>query len=159
MNMNNLASVFIEKSILGTSVQILQIGVVFIKDNKFKYFYKYIKNDIKNSNSAIDWQDAVKLLDKIISDKKIILKNDDNNDFKILNNSYKKFLNKDFNNFFYDIAKNSEYLGYKKFNIDYLSSVYDVKFKNTKGLPTSVFKAQKIFAIGSKMFKLGLKNV
>lgn len=159
MNMNNIASIFIEKSILGTSVQILQVGIVFIRDNKFKYFYKYIKNDIKNSNSAIEWHDALKFIDKIIGDKKIILKNDDNNDFKILNNSYKKFLNKDFNNFVYDIAKNSQYLGHKKFNIDYLSSIYEVKFKNNKNLPTSVFKAQKVFAIGSKMFKLGLKNV
>lgn len=155
MNMNNLASIFIEKSILGQDVQILQVAAVFIKDHKFRYFYKYIKNDIKNSNNSIEFQDAIKSLSKIIGDRKIILKNDDNNDFKILNNAYKQFLNKSFDNFVYDIAKNSLYLGYKKFNLDFLTSLYDVKLKNDKGLPTSVFKAQKIFVIGTKMFNLG----
>ena len=99
--------------------------------------------------------DAIKSLAKIISDRKVILKNDDNNDFKILNELYKKNLNKSFDNFVYDIAKNSLYLGYKKFNLDFLTSKYDVKFKNDKGLPTSVFKAQKVFVIGTKMFNLG----
>lgn len=159
MNMNNFASIFIEKTVLGSRIHVLQIGVVFVKDNKFRYFYKYVENEIKNSNNATELPEVIKALSKIIGDKKIILKNDDNNDFKVLNAMYMKHLNKPFNNFVYDISKNALFLGNKKTNLDYLCTKYDVNFKNNKGLPTSVFKAQKIFVIGTKMFKLGIKNV
>ncbi|MDE5545749.1 MAG: hypothetical protein K2I76_03980 [Malacoplasma sp.] len=159
MNMNNFASIFIEKTVLGSKIHVLQIGVVFVKDNKFRYFYKYVKNDIKNSNNAIELSEVIKSLSKIIGDKKIILKNDDNNDFKVLNTMYTKYLNRPFTNFVYDVSKNSLFLGNKKSNLDFLCAKYDVNFKNDKGLPTSVFKAQKIFVIGTKMFKLGIKNV
>lgn len=153
--MKDLASIFIEKSINGKSINILQIGIVFIKDNKFKFFYKFIKNDIKNSNNAMDFSEAILLIDKVLEGKKVIIKNDDDKDFNILNNAYLQYLNKPFTNKIYDIARNAKFLGLQKTNIDFLSKTYDADFKNVKDLPCSVFKAQKIFVIGTKMFNLG----
>lgn len=152
--MENLASIFIEKAVIGNNIHIFQIGAVFLKDSKFKYFCKFIKNEIKNSYNSIDLSEAVQMLDKLIQNKKLILKNDDNNDFLILNRCYQNYLNKPFNNEIYDIAKNSKFIGLTKTNLEFLSEYYDTNFKNIKELPVSVFKAQKIFIIGTKMFNL-----
>ncbi|MCF0217429.1 MAG: hypothetical protein HUJ42_00080 [Malacoplasma sp.] len=159
MSINNLASIFIEKTILPTRIEVFQIASVFIKDKKFRYFYKFVKNNLKHSNNAVEFSVAIKQLFKIVGDSKIILKNDDNNDFLILNESCLRFLNKNFDNFVYDISKNAEFLGFKKSNLEFLCSKYNISFKNDKGLPTSVFKAQKVFVIGAKMFNLGKDNV
>lgn len=155
--MKDIASIFIEKSINGQRINILQIGIVFVKDGKFKFFYKFIKNEIKNANNAIELKDVMPLIDKVLENKKVILKNDDNNDFLILNQSYHKYLNKPFENFVYDIAKNAKFIGLKKTNLEFLSKTYETDFKNAKELPSSVFKAQKLFVIGSKMFDIGIK--
>lgn len=156
--MNNIASIFIEKSINGQVINIHQIGIVFIKDNKFKFFCKYIKNEVKKSNNAIDLEEVTPMIEKILESKKVILKNDDNNDFSILNRTYLRYLKKPFSNVFYDVAKNSHFLGMKKSNLDFLSKKYGADFKNVKELPSSVFKAQKLFVIGTKMFNLGEIN-
>lgn len=153
--MKDLASIFIEKSINGQRINVLQIGIVFIKDGKFKFFSKFIKNEIKNSNNSIELSEAMPLIEKILENKKVIIKNDDNNDFLVLNRAYEKYLNKPFTNFVYDISKNAQFIGLPKTNLDYLSKEYGAEFKNVKELPSSVFKAQKIFVIGSKMFDLG----
>lgn len=155
--MKDLASVFIEKSINGQRINVLQIGIVFIKDGKFKFFYKFVKNEIKNSNNALDLSEVIQMVDKVLENKKVILKNDDNNDFLILNRSYQKYLNKPYENFTYDICKNAQFNGLKKTNLEFLSQTYGADFKNVKELPTSVFKAQKLFVIGTKMFGLGNK--
>lgn len=155
--MKDLASIFIEKSINGQRINVLQIGIVFIKDGKFKFFNKFIKNEVKNSNNSIELSEAIPMIEKILENRKVIIKNDDNNDFLILNRAYLKYLNKPFPNFVYDIAKNANFLGINKTNINFLAKTYDADFKNVKELPTSVFKAQKIFVIGTKMFNLGNK--
>lgn len=155
--MKDIASVFIEKSINGQRINVLQIGIVFVKDGKFKFFYKFVKNEVKNSNNSIDLSEVIQMVDKVLENKKVILKNDDNNDFLILNRSYSKYLNKPFNNLVYDVSKNAQFIGLKKTNLDFLSKTYGADFKNIKELPSSVFKAQKIFVIGTKMFDLGNK--
>ncbi len=156
--MKDLASVFIEKSINGKQLNILQIGIVFIKDGKFKFFYKFINNDIKHSNNSIDMSEAIVMIDKILENKKVILKNNEDHDFRILNNAYMTYLNKPFINRVYDISKEANRQGIIRTNIDYLSRAFGADFKNVKELPVSVYRAQKLFVIGTKLFNLETIN-
>lgn len=152
--MKDCVAIYIVKTVLKSKIEIQQVAVVFLHNNKFKFVNKYVKNNIKQSWEAQTIHEAFEEIYKIIGDKKIIIKNDDGIDLHLLKTIYEQKMGLQFNNQILDISKKAEELGIAKPNFKNLVSKYKIKLKNTRGLPVAVFKAQNLFLLAVKMFGL-----
>lgn len=152
--MDSFVSLYLKKAIVNQEIVVMQIGVVFYKNKGFKYFHRYVANKNKKANNAIDVRKIINMLDGIIEDQKVILKNDNDFDFIYLNRAYLEFLNKPFTNQIYDVAKNAKFLNLKKTNFNALTNYYRIQIKNPDKLPNAVYNAQRLFLIGCEMFNL-----
>lgn len=153
--MKDYVSMFILKTVLKNKIEVQQVSIVFIHNGSFKFMNRFIKNGIKKSWDAVEINEAFLDFKKILDNKTIIIKNDDNVDFDILKYVYEKKLNVPFENKIIDISKEAKQKGHKLTNLNSLLKEYEINIKNSRGLPVSVFKAQNLFLLASKM--LGIK--
>lgn len=156
--MKDVASVYIEKALLGKKEEILQMSAVFNDGKKFKFITRYITNSIRQSWDAVSEKEAFEAFKPILENRKIILHNDCGTDLKILNRRWLDFFNQTFNNYIYDVSYKAKANGLKKTSIRNLCAYYGVNIKNTKNFPSTVTRAQNLFMIGVKMFNIGKQH-
>lgn len=155
--MKDLVSLYMVKSIMGNNIVIQQISAVFWYKNKFKFLTRYVKNDIKESWSAVPLREALKAFHPILENKKIILKNDNGLDVTILKKYYLEFFGEEFNNYIYDVSRGAKELHFKKTSLEHLINEYKTKISN-ENFPVSVTRAQNLFLVAVKMFGLSNKQ-
>lgn len=153
--MKDVASVYIEKALLGKKEEILQMSAVFNDGKKFKFITRYVMNSIRQSWDAVSEKETFEAFKPILENRKVILHNDCGTDLKILNRRWLDFFNQVFNNDIYDVSYKAKADGLKKTGLKNLCIHYGVSIKNTKNFPSTVTKAQNLFMIGVKMFNIG----
>ncbi len=152
--MRDVATIFIDKITFGNSItQASQIAVIFVENNEIKCLHYFIENSAKKSMNSTPLKTALMDIYRVIIGKKIVLYNVDNVDFNFLYNSYKK-LNLDFENEILDVSKKAKELGVKKINLKNLCHIVKVSSKNSKKIPSSLFKARQLYLVANAFFEL-----
>lgn len=149
-----VVAIYICKSILKKQVFIKQIAIVFIKNGKFKYLIKYIKNGFNDAKNSVDIKDALLTIYEKIKNKEIILFNVNGDDHSFLKDKLKTELNINFLNVVYDVSMLAQKLGIQKFNLINLAHINKCYVSNSSGLPKSVNLAQNLYMVGIKLFLL-----
>lgn len=149
-----IVAIYISKSILKKKIYIKQIAIVFIKNGKFKYLIKYIKNGFHDAKNSVDIKDALLIIYEKIKNKEIILFNVNGDDYLFLKEQFKIKLNINFSNIVYDVSMLAQKLGIKKFNLINLAHINKCYISNSTSLPKSVNLAQNLYMVGIKLFLL-----
>lgn len=153
--MKDIASVYIEKVILGKKEEIFQMSAVFNDGKKFKFITRYIMNPIRQAWNAVPEQEAFEAFRPILEGKKVILHNDCGIDLRILNRRWLQYFGQTFSNDIFDVSNKAKANGIKKTSVKSLCAHYGINIKNVKNLPSTVSKAQILFMVGVKMFNIG----
>lgn len=150
----NIATIFIEKITFGHSVtQASQIAIIFNENGEMKCLHYFIENSAKHSMNSTPLKTALIDIYSVLGDKSIILYNFDNIDYDFLKVSYKK-LNLEFNNQIIDVSKKAKEIGIKKINLRNLCTIFKVSSKNSKKIPSSLFKARQLYLVANHLYKL-----
>ncbi|MGL5246200.1 MAG: ribonuclease H-like domain-containing protein [Mycoplasmoidaceae bacterium] len=150
----NIATIFIEKITFGNSVtQASQIAIIFNENDEMKCLHYFIENSAKKSMNAIPLKTALIDIYSVLDKKSVILYNFDNIDYEFLKSSYKK-LNLDFNNPIIDVSKKAKEIGIKKINLRNLCTIFKVSSKNSKKIPSALFKTRQLYLVANHLYKL-----
>ncbi|MGL5591454.1 MAG: ribonuclease H-like domain-containing protein [Mycoplasmoidaceae bacterium] len=150
----NIATIFIEKITFGNSVtQASQIAIIFNENDEMKCLHYFIENSAKKSMNPTPLKTALIDIYSFLDKKSVVLYNFNNVDYEFLKSSYKK-LNLEFNNPIIDVSKKAKEIGIKKINLRNLCTIFKVSSKNTKKIPSALFKARQLYLVANHLYKL-----
>ena len=89
----------------------------------------------------------------VLGHKSIMLYYFDLIDYDFLQGTYRK-LNLELNNQIIDVSKKAKEIGIKKINLRNLCTIFKVSTKNSKKIPSSLFKATQLYLVANHLYKL-----
>ncbi|MGL5640194.1 MAG: ribonuclease H-like domain-containing protein [Mycoplasmoidaceae bacterium] len=150
----NIATIFIEKITFGNSVtQASQIAIIFNENDEMKCLHYFIENSAKKSMNSTPLKTALIDIYSFLDKKSVVLYNFNNVDYEFLKSSYNK-LNLEFNNPIIDVSKKAKEIGIKKINLRNLCTIFKVSSKNSKKIPSALFKARQLYLVANHLYKL-----